>query len=81
MKGREVNQENKIAIFNKMCFWGVYDTNYFASNWQSQLDKKVEECKYKTCSWLHFFIPTYFWVLFMAKLKLDVKSGPLRTKS
>ena len=40
MKGREGNQENKIAIFNKMCFWGVYDTNYFASNWQSQLDKK-----------------------------------------
>ena len=40
MKGRAVNQENKIAIFNKMCFWGVYDTNYFASNWQSQLDKK-----------------------------------------
>lgn len=40
MKGREVNQENKIAIFNKMCFLGVYDTNYFASNWQSQLDKK-----------------------------------------
>jgi len=67
-------------------FWEVYkphitDTNYFGILLAVTIRQNVEVSKSKTSSWLDFFSPIYFRLLFMAKLNLDVKSGFLRTKS